>query len=263
MGDGDRPVLWHIPISHYSEKVRWALDHKGVSHDRRTPNPHPPVALALTRGKHATLPVMRIDSRTIGDSSAIIAALEESHPEPPLYPADPGDRQRALELEEWFDEEAGPPVRLLAWHEVTRDKAARGAFASRYGPPPLRRAGPVAEAVMSAFVSVRYGVHSKSAAEAARQRVPAAFDRLEHELGDGDYFVGDSFTVADLTAASLLYPIVTPAEAPELPDPPPALDEFRAGLRERRGYRWVEEMYRRHRGASRREPASTTAPRSA
>ena len=26
-----KPILWHIPVSHYSEKVRWALDHKRSS----------------------------------------------------------------------------------------------------------------------------------------------------------------------------------------------------------------------------------------
>jgi glutathione S-transferase len=31
----DTPVLWHIPFSHYSEKVRWALDYKGIAHRRR------------------------------------------------------------------------------------------------------------------------------------------------------------------------------------------------------------------------------------
>ena len=31
------PVLWHIKISHYNEKVRWALDYKRVMHKRRAP----------------------------------------------------------------------------------------------------------------------------------------------------------------------------------------------------------------------------------
>jgi hypothetical protein len=30
----DTPLLWHIPLSHYSEKVRWALDYKGIAHRR-------------------------------------------------------------------------------------------------------------------------------------------------------------------------------------------------------------------------------------
>ena len=35
------PVLWHIEISHYNEKARWALDYKGVEHERRAPTPGP------------------------------------------------------------------------------------------------------------------------------------------------------------------------------------------------------------------------------
>ena len=30
------PVLWQLQISHYVEKVRWALDYKRISHVRRT-----------------------------------------------------------------------------------------------------------------------------------------------------------------------------------------------------------------------------------
>ena len=49
------PTLWHIEISHFSEKARWALAWKGVEHRRRSPLPgthipiHPPGRLAQTR----------------------------------------------------------------------------------------------------------------------------------------------------------------------------------------------------------------------
>ena len=35
MSERAKPVLWHIPVSHYSEKARWALAHKGIEHERR------------------------------------------------------------------------------------------------------------------------------------------------------------------------------------------------------------------------------------
>jgi hypothetical protein len=25
----DTPLLWHVPLSHFNEKARWALDYKG------------------------------------------------------------------------------------------------------------------------------------------------------------------------------------------------------------------------------------------
>lgn len=72
-----------------------------VGHERRAPMPgyHIGVALLLTRGRHYTFPVLELDGRRIGDSTAIIAALEERYPQPPLYPSDPAERERALELE--------------------------------------------------------------------------------------------------------------------------------------------------------------------
>ena len=74
----------------------------------------------------------------------------------------------------------------------------------------------------------------------------AALDRLEAELDGGEYLVGDRFSVADLTAAALLYPLVFPPEGPSVP-PPAGYERFRAPLADRPGYRWVEEMFRRHR----------------
>jgi glutathione S-transferase len=35
----DTPLLWHIPLSHFSEKVRWALDHKRIAHNRQVLGP--------------------------------------------------------------------------------------------------------------------------------------------------------------------------------------------------------------------------------
>lgn len=248
-----KPVLWHIEISHYNEKARWALDYKGVEHERRAPTPgaHMAVAMWLTRGRHKTFPVLQLDGETIGDSTAIIAALERRFPDPPLYPDDPDERRRALEIEEFFDEELGPHLRLLAFHEATKDPATVERFTVDVLPARLRgssavRAGAVR--FFSAFAGLRYGVKSEAAAELARSKVLAALDRLESELDGREYLVGDAFTVADLTAAALFYPLVQPPEAPlRLPPPTAGYERFRAPLEERPGYRWVEETFRRHR----------------
>src|SRR3954465_9393951 len=99
------PVLWHLRISHYNEKARWALDFKHVAHVRREPPPglHLIYALALTR-RSSRLPILKLDDRTIFDSTRIIAELERRVPDPPLYPDDAGERERALRLEDDLDE---------------------------------------------------------------------------------------------------------------------------------------------------------------
>ena len=35
----ETPVLWHLEVSHYNEKARWALDYKRVRHVRRAVTP--------------------------------------------------------------------------------------------------------------------------------------------------------------------------------------------------------------------------------
>jgi glutathione S-transferase len=249
----EKPTLWQLDVSHYSEKVRWALDYKGIDHVRRTPLPgtHIPIALVLTHGAQLTLPVMQIDGRKIGDSTAIIAALEARFPEPPLYPADAEELARALELEEWFDENLGPSTRLLAFHELIQEPELFAEVASKTVPGPLGKAKPVVGAYARTFTSIRFGANSSEGAERAREEIVAAMEKLDAELerGEGEFLVGDHLTVADITAASLFYPIVVPPEGPLPPDlpRPPALDRFRESLSDRPGYKWVEETFRRHR----------------
>jgi glutathione S-transferase len=255
-----KPTLWQIDVSHFSEKARWALDYKRVPHGRRAapPGMHIPIALWLTRGAHGTFPVLQLDGRAIGDSTAIVAALEERYPDRPLYPADPEQRRRALELEEFFDEELGPHVRLLAFHELLGEPDLLAELAAEAVPGPLSKAKGLVGSYARAYTSLRFGVSSDTAAATARLKIEAAIDRLDAELaaGDGDYLAGDDFSVADLTAAALFYPLVGPAEGPRGADTqtPAAFESFREGLSDRPGYAWVEEMFRRHRAPA--QPAT-------
>ena len=65
-----------------------------IAHVRKAPVPvlHGAYATVVTRGAHRRLPILVLDGRPIGDSTAIIEALEAYRPEPPLYPSDPADR---------------------------------------------------------------------------------------------------------------------------------------------------------------------------
>lgn len=245
-------VLWHIEVSHYNEKVRWALDYKGIPHVRKAPLPgfHGFYALALTRGAQRRFPVLALDGRRIGDSTAIIAALEEYRPEPPLYPAGPGERARALDLEDFFDEELAPSLRRFVFHHMLDDPDAvldavfreRDSRRARV----MRRLGPV----FAIGVRRDYGIAEESAVRALSD-IRAAMDRLEREIQPSGYLVGDRFSVADLTAAALFTPLLSPPGrqyAPPTLTPP--LLEVREELAAREGGAWVAEMYARHRGSS-------------
>jgi glutathione S-transferase len=257
-------VLWHIELSHYNEKARWALDYKQIPHERRVPMPglHGFRAMVLTRGKQRRLPVLDLDGRHIGDSTAIIAALEEYQPEPALYPADPAERARALAVEDWFDENLAPPLRLFLWHHVLPDTdAVAGALFTKPTPGRLRLMRAMAPVARRA-VRADFHINDETAAE-ARAQVVAAMDHLEAELQPSGYMVGDGFTVADLTAAALFTPLIAPPERPYVPaaDTIPApLLELREELTGRPGADWIVEMYARHRGVSAEVNGDSRAP---
>jgi glutathione S-transferase len=242
-------VLWHIAMSHYSEKARWAFDHKGVGHRRRQApsGAHLGVAFAKTRGRQITFPVAEFGGETIGGSAAIIAELEARYPEPPLYPSSPAERARALEIERYFDTEVAPAVRLLGWSGITQDPELLEEIGAENNPM-IAWAPRASGALTDVFVRLRYGAGANADADAAMVKASAGLDRVEAELGNGDYLVGDRFSVADLAAAALLYPLVLPPEAPRIISRVPRdVQPFVDSIADRPGYRWVQETYRRHR----------------
>jgi glutathione S-transferase len=248
----DDVVLWHFPISHYNEKVRWTLDLKRISHRRRALGPDYLVRALWATGK-PTLPVLFIGRRAIGDSTRIIAALEELVPAPAVYPRDEALRRRALELEDRLDEGLGPAVRsALVGTLFMSEDAASAVDVITTGMPPF-----VTTLLRSAFPAFRrYYFHRHridgARVEAYRRMVLEEMDRLERERRGRDYLVGDAFSVADLTAAAMLCAIVEPPQMqypPAIPYPA-ALAEFRDAVLRHPLAAWTGEMYRRHRGTS-------------
>ena len=250
-------VLYHIEISHYNEKARWALDYKGIAHVRKAPPPLLHTAWALWLIHRPTFPVLKLDGVRVGDSTRIIETLERERPEPPLYPPDEGERRRALELEEHFDEQLGPYIRRWLFHEKLVGLPSGDFIEGALGGAPravkatMRATAPVGRRILS----LRYGINHE-AARVARNKTAAALDRIEAELQPSGYLVGDRFSVADLTAAALVFQLVRSPQAPYLPPPPlpPAVERFRAEASERRAFEWVKEMYSRHRGRSAETP---------
>ena len=251
------PVLWQFRISHFNEKVRWALDWKGIPHVRRSllPALHVPRILWLTGQK--SVPVLVVDGKAIADSTTIIAALERLHPEPPLYPPDGPARRRALDLEELFDAELGPHVRRMLFHALLPHTDYAAALMTVGESPFARRMYRAAFPLIRGVMKLDMGIDADSAAS-SRARVESALDRIAAERQPSGYLAGDGFTVADLTAAALLFPIVWPPEfpyAPPTPFPEP-VERLRETLRRHPACDWAADMYRRHRGQSSMEIAA-------
>jgi len=243
--------LWQFAFSHFNEKARWSLDYKKLPHRRRTFLPGMQVAPVMKLTGQTSVPVLLVDGKGVFDSTRIIETLERLSPEARLYPTNAAERDRALELENFFDEELGPYDRQLLFYLVLPYPGfvvdCFGADSGLAARTAYRAAMPAVSIGMRRMMKI-----DAKHAEIAKSKTLAAFDRLESELGQSEYLVGETFSVADLTAAALLSPIVLPREFPYLPkaEIPEPMQNLRDELCQRRGYKWVEEMYRRHRGSS-------------
>jgi glutathione S-transferase len=253
------PVLWQFRQSHYNEKARWALDWKRLRHVRRSLLPGLHVGRVMWMTRQKSVPVLVLDGRAIADSTRIIAAVEALRPDPPLYPAAPAERRRALELEEFMDEEVGPHVRRVFFFEtLDQPDFLVNIFASDQGIVArglYRALFPLTRMAMRLDMGI-----TPEGAERSRSKVVTALDRIEAELRPSGYLVGDRFSVADLAAAALLSPLVWPAEyGYPMPSMPSRVASWCAPLAARPGFRWAAEMYRRHRGASERHRSRSTS----
>lgn len=245
------PVLWHFRLSHYNEKVCWALDYKNIPHLRRSliPGFHMPTAWMLT--KQNKVPILRFQGQTLHDSTRIIAFLERTHPEPALYPADVELRKKALEIEEFFDNEVAPALRTLFWSTYLDDSAA----CARLCCDGHSKAASYTWKGLSPFLIPAFrkniGVYPNKI-DSINKQVPAWFDFLEQQSQATGFLVGDQFTIADLTAASVLTAILRPSLFPyPLPEPwPTALVQLKESFRNRQGFAWMEKIYQNFRGKS-------------
>jgi glutathione S-transferase len=192
---------------------------------------------------------VRFGETVIHGSGRIIDELEKRFPEPPLYPADPALRVRALELQSRFDESVGPMVRRAFFSAMFAEPGyICRMFASERAP--LSRALYRATfPLVGGRMRSAMGITDQASIDEAFAATDEALAFVASQAGPEGYLVGDRFTVADLTAAALLAPVVSPPDSPmERPEPvPEAVARCVARWSDHPGVAWVLDQYRRHR----------------
>ena len=97
-------VLYHVPVSPYSRKVRVALKEKGLPFDLRLENVWERRVEFLAMNPAGKVPVLvEADGTVIADSVAITEYLQEVQPQPDLLGATPAQRAETRRLVAWFD----------------------------------------------------------------------------------------------------------------------------------------------------------------
>lgn len=242
--------LFQFRYSHYNEKVRWALDYKALSHKRTDllPGPHARTIKKLT-GQTQT-PVLRINDQYVHDSAWIIERLELIFKDAPsLLPADEKDRERAREIARHFDFVVGPAARICTFVAMLDDPDyIAGLFAE--GKAPLTRTLYRALLPMvKGHIKEANGITSDHAMAEAERLLAENMQSLAKLTSRDRYLAGDSFSIADLTAAALIAPLIDPSH-PDMKKPAPMperLAELMEKWRNHAAGRWALEIYERHR----------------
>jgi glutathione S-transferase len=217
-----------IPISHYCEKARWALDRAGVAYreERHVQIVH---RVASRRaGGGGTVPVLVAPEGIFAQSADILAYADRRGAE--LYPDALRDEVTALERD--FDADLGPEGRRWMYFHLLPRKDLGVAYNCTGVPAWERRAFPVMLGVMSGYIRHLFAIGPETGVQAGGA-VQRTFDAVAARLEDGRrYLCGDAFTAADLAFAALAAPAIVPPEyGVALPQPDELPAEMAAGVR--------------------------------
>lgn len=213
----DRRLLT-IPISHFCEKARWALERAGLGYreERHVQGVNRLVSL-WARG-HGTLPVLICEAGVLAESEAIVRYADAHLPEARRLFPDGAPEVTALCRE--LDAGLGPDARRLMYAHMLPRKELMLEFndvgVPRWEDRMMRSLWPVVTRWGARELEVHAGT-----LEQDRPRVLAAFDGIAARLEDGrPYLFGERFTAADLTFAALAAAAVVPPEyGTPLPQP--------------------------------------------
>lgn len=243
-------ILYQFPLSHYCEKVCWALDYKKLPYQTRNLIPGAHLFITKRLGPKSSVPILQHEKKIIQDSTHIIDYLDEHYPQKSLSPSDPNLRTEALEWEEYFDKEIGVHLRRFAYfHLLEEDTLVKSLLlhnAPWYGKPLYSIAFPLVKKLMKKTMNI-----NTLSTEKSQKSLEAALEKLNENLKGKEFLVGKQFSRADLTAAALLGPLCTPPEHhfpwPSLEEMPIALQENRLRNETQVYFKWVLGIYSKYR----------------
>src|SRR4051794_796241 len=217
--------LYVIPGSHACRAAILMLEHKRVPYRRvdivtlmhpvvvrlhgfdaggQTRNAGGRRTLGLRLGDRlGTVPALAANGHRISTNHGIARFLDEQHPDPPLFPADPEQRAAVEEAERWANEELQMAARRIPGAGLVRDPGAfsRGAADGRMGHL-LYKNDLVRRLVMPRILASIFRAHPKADAELLAD-LATILDRIDALIADG-VLNGPQLNVADFMVAPSL-----------------------------------------------------------
>jgi glutathione S-transferase len=255
MSEMRKPVLVTIPISHYCEKARWALDRAGVAYEERRHLPAIHRVAVRRAGGKLTAPVLVCPEGSVLRESADIIVWADARVATPGARMIPEDSQEAAEaraLADDYDERLGPATRLWVYHEMFDHPELVTASMTDGVPAWERQAFRFGNRALAFAIAKVLTINDERAVE-AEQTFREIFGDVDARLADGRrYLVGDAFSIADLTFAALAAPLIAPPQygvrLPSVDQLPPGMVDTVREHRETRAGRHALAMFATERG---------------
>lgn len=240
--------LYQFPVSHFCEKVRWALDYKGLHYEVQDLLPGRHVRTIRSLAGSSSVPLLIDNGLKIQGSAEIIDYLEQQYPQHRLTPVSSKYQAIAREWEQRLDDETGPDVRLLCYHYLLQQPSLIIPLLS------YRQPWHVSWLLRLGFGKVEKGMRrwmriNERTAAAAQQRLQHTLDELGQAYQQGPFLAGPEFSRADISAAALLAPLFQPAGF-DVPWPQSMPGELQGWLNQQRhNLAPLQSLYERFRSA--------------
>jgi glutathione S-transferase len=245
-----KPLLIAIAISHYCEKVRWAMDYLDIDYVEED---HAPLfhRQYTSRYQGTTVPVLVTDKQALVDSRDIMHYLDTATVDKQFYPQDPELRHQAETLEELFDQKLGVATRNWGYYYAIQQPLKLAIAWGMNAPWSEKIKCIIAVPKIPGLLKQYYNV-TEASKEKAFQDIKEVFTVVNQRLNSGQqYLVGDNLSSADITFAALASPVIRPEHHPvynsQLSKVPTEMVAVVEELRATPAGELVMRMYREHR----------------
>ncbi|HTK79857.1 MAG TPA: glutathione S-transferase family protein [Rhizomicrobium sp.] len=132
-------IVYEHPLSPYAQKVKIALDEKGVAHETKMPvaiGTGQPDLEFLKANPRGEVPALIDGEVSLFDSTIILEYIEDKWPEPPLLPRDAAARAKARTIEDVMDTSFEPinwGLGEIRWFKRAEGEQARAIEARAHG----------------------------------------------------------------------------------------------------------------------------------
>ena len=193
----------HCP---FCEKARLLLSAKAIPYAVQEVTPGVGQVDLFRRTGQRQVPVLQDGDLLLAGSAAIACHLDNKVPEPPLLPADPQERARALLWENWADTTLAHGARMALLQAVSQDNHLRKALLPQATPAPLR------DLLGALPGDVVWGV-GQLLTRAGLQQLMQNLEHLTTLVASGPHLVGSQHCIADVAVAAHLYGLKFPDTA--------------------------------------------------